>query len=785
MLRKMFFMIVLFSITIISFAQKNTKQKISGIIRTVEGVPVEYMAVFLKNTNYTGITNEDGYFEIEAPSGDYILSTHSILSDKVEYPITIRNDENNYYPDLTVVEKKNVLDEVVVSASRIPELKNNSSASVTIIGSKQVAELSQIAPDISFIIGNYVSGMALPSNTTSNRSQTLRGRSVLVLIDGIPQSTPLRATDRDIRTIDPMAVERIEVVKGATSIYGNGAIGGVINIITKKVSKNINFGGKTNIGISDHDFFDNKRTFGYQINQQFYGNKDKFNYLVSGSITQTGSAVDGEGEYISPRYGLGDTRTYNALTKLGYKINSKNSIELMYNFYSSLQNSPLIAKGGKYLESPRIGVIGEKDPQAKKEGTRYNHNAYLKYNSRQLFTNTDLELSVYLQSLYTLFDFRKHNPKKPRWEESSGQATIKANKIGARGHFTTKLTLSDNISSYLSYGIDFLLDNTSQPLVDGRYWVPKMKSRNLAPFAQTKTTFFNDVSLKLGVRYDNIVVDIPNYDVLALKKTDPKISVKGGDLKYRNVSFNAGLSYTRIKEVQPFVSFSQGFSIFDLGRILRSAKEDVLSKIKTDPVKTNNYEIGAYSQLGNKIGLSASFFYTYSKLGSDLKSENGFWVVDRSPQKVYGFELNADYNISSKVSLGGNFSYFEGKKKQENESWTYMSGLSIPASKLMLNISYKPIKDSFVNLYYVYTGKRDRFNKNDKGLYNEGEGVVKSISLFNLTAGFKYKTISYGLGIENLLDKTYYTSSSMLMARDDEYARGNGRVIHLNLEYRF
>lgn len=785
MLRKIFFTIVLFSLTTISFAQKHTKPKVSGIIKTVEGKPVEYMEVFLKNTGYSGVTNEEGYFEIEAPTGDYILTTRSISSDKKEYPVTIKGDTKNYYPDLTVVERRNVLDEVVVSASRIPELKNNSSASVAIITPKQITELSQITPDISFIVGNYVSGLALPSNTTSNRSQTLRGRSVLVLIDGIPQSTPLRSTDRDLRTIDPMAVERIEIVKGATSIYGNGAIGGIINIITKKSPKNITFGGATNVGISDHDIFNNKRASGYQLNQQFYGNKDNFDYLISGSVSQTGSDVDGDGKYVSPRYGLGDTRTYNLLAKLGYKINPKNSLELMYNFYSSLQNSPLVAKGGKYLQEPRIGVIGERDPQAKKEGTRYNHNAYLKYNSRQLFTNTDLELSVYMQRLYTLFDFRKHNPKKPRWEETSGQATIKADKIGVRGQLTSKVAFCDDISSYLSYGIDMLFDKTSQPLVDGRYWVPKMKSRNFAPFAQTKTTFFNDLSLKLGLRYDNIVVDIPDYDVLALKKTDPKVSVKGGDLKYRNVSFNAGLSYTRIKEAQPFVSFSQGFSIFDLGRILRSAKEDVLSKVKTDPVKTSNYEVGAYSRPMDKLSLSASFFYTYSKLGSDLKSENGFWVVDRSPQKVYGFEVNADYDICRQVSAGGNFSYFEGKKKSENESWTYMSGLSIPASKLALYVNFKPIKDSYLNLYYIHTGKRDRFDKNPKGLYNEGEGVVKRINLFNLTAGYTYKTISYGLGIENLFDKTYYTSSSMIMARDDEYARGNGRVVRFSLTYRF
>jgi iron complex outermembrane receptor protein len=59
----------------------------------------------------------------------------------------------------------------------------------------------------------------------------------LVLIDGIPQSTPLRNGGRDLRTIDASAIDHIEVINGATAMYGNGAAGGVINYITKKPKK--------------------------------------------------------------------------------------------------------------------------------------------------------------------------------------------------------------------------------------------------------------------------------------------------------------------------------------------------------------------------------------------------------------------------------------------------------------------------------------------------------------------------------------------------------------------
>lgn len=680
------------------------------------------------------------------------------------------------------------LEEVVITANRIKEKKTDAVANVTIIDQKKLQQFIKIAPDMSHLIGMIEPAMSLSTNTTNNRYQNLRGRSILVLIDGIPQSTPLRATDRDIRSIDPAAVERIEIVKGATSIYGNGAIGGIMNIVTKKSPKNIIFGGQTTIGASARDSFKENRGFGYRFNQQFYGNYKGFSYLVDGAMNQTGSAIDGTGEYISPRYGLGDVRTYNGLVKLGYQFDDDNKVEAMYNFYQSLQNTPLVASGGKYLERPRIGVYDTKDPAAQDEGMRYNHNAYIKFNSNNIFKRTDLELSAFTQHQYAIFDYRKHNARSPRWESSSGQATVKGEKYGIRTQLTSKVLFSENVFTQLLYGADVLIDKTSQPLVDGRYWMPELTSYNSAPFLQTKTTFFQYYVLKAGLRYDYIDVSVPNYEVLRLRNTDPRVYVKGGDLTYNNLSPNIGIAYNQFKYFQPFISYSQGFSIFDLGRTLRAAKADVLSKINTEPVKTENYEAGAYAELSKYVHLSGSYFYTYSKLGSDLKSVSGFWVVDRTPQKVYGFEVNADIFPTKWLTLGGSFISFEGKKKStEDGDWDgYMSGTSIPAPKATAYIRVTPTEYSYLQVNYLHTGSRDRFSPDNRGVYTEGEGIVYPIDLFSLSAGYTFnKSFSLALGIENLTDKVYYTPASMLVARDAEYARGNGRYFNLSLTYRY
>ena len=678
------------------------------------------------------------------------------------------------------------LEEVTISTTRMPEIKQNAAATVTIIDQKQIAEMSKSAPDITHLLGMLTPGMALSSNTTSSRAQSLRGRSALILIDGIPQSTPLRSTDRDIRTIDIAAIDHIEVVKGSTALYGNGAIGGLINIITKKNTTNRTIAGETTLSGSTYNFFRHGKGQGYRINQQVYGRVGQFDYLVNGAFGRTGSAIDGDGKFISPRYGLGDTYTTNVLVNLGYSLSSKNRIELMYNFYRSLQDTKLIPFGGKYLQSPSIGIIGSKDPQAVDEGTRYNHNAYLKFTSKDIFKHTDLEASVYGSGIYTIFDFRKADPAKPRWEETSGQSAVKDRKFGFRTQFNTRLIFSENAFARLAYGYDYLYNKTSQPLVDGRYWVPWLTSSNHAPFIQVKTTLWEHLNLKLGGRYDFINVNVPDYDVLRNKLSDPQVQVKGGKLKYNNMSFNVGLSYNRYRAFQPFVAYSQGFSIFDLGRTLRAAKADVLSKISTEPVKTNNYEVGVYSDINHWLQLNGSVFYTYSKLGSDLKIENGFWVVNRTPQKVYGVELSADAQILRNLKAGANFSWFEGKLKSATGDWdTYMSNISIPAAKLAMYVNYAPVKNTYLQLQYMHTGKRDRFTPNASGVYNEGEGIVSRINLLNLTAGVKMKVCDLSLAVSNLLNYTYYTPASMMMARNAEYAHADGRKLTLTAVFKY
>lgn len=125
------------------------------------------------------------------------------------------------------------LSEVTVTATRSEALVNTVPQSITVVRRDEIEEQVSAGSGLGDILGKLVPGFGLGRQSPSTFTQTLRGRNINVLIDGVPQSTN-RNGARILTLIGPSAVERIVVIRGATAIYGDGATGGVVNIITRK-----------------------------------------------------------------------------------------------------------------------------------------------------------------------------------------------------------------------------------------------------------------------------------------------------------------------------------------------------------------------------------------------------------------------------------------------------------------------------------------------------------------------------------------------------------------------
>ncbi|KIO50764.1 TonB-dependent receptor [Flavobacterium hibernum] len=792
--RSKFLVVISFLFSIVSsFAQNSGK--IRGEITASDGKPVSGVLIVLKNSDYKIITNNNGNFKFnKVVENIYVIQASLDGYETIEQQITVVNNEtatvNLQFKTSNQPQSKSTnaasdgsgaqLDEIIVSASRKVETLSKTPSSVTVINSKDIEDLSIVSPNIANILAYAVPGLGSATNNTGNYGQTLRGRNPLVLIDGIPQSTPLKSAGREMRSIDPSVIERIEVIKGATAIYGNGADGGLINYITKSGKTQKKFAGYSEAGTTGNVKGDS--TAGYRFNQQFYGKINKFNYIVGGTYEKTGVFRDGEGEVISPEYGLGETKTYNIFTKVGYDLTDKQRIELMYNYFSSNQDSDYILKNGVYGVTPAIGILGNRP--GVDEGTKYNHNANLQYVNKQFFGNTSLTANLYFQDFLTIFS-------NSAFFYGGGQSQTASTKKGFRVYLNSPFTISSNFSGDVIYGFDLLNDKTNQKLVDGRVWVPNINMVNLAPYAQVSTRIFGDWNVKAGLRAENIKINIDDYNTIATGTNGGgSIAVKGGDLSYDAFVFNTGIRYSRFKFFNPFVSFSQSFSIFDLGRVLTAAKEDAISKLQTKPIIVNNYEGGFSSQLG-KFNLSAAYYFSTSKLGTNMIQVDGFSVAERLPERVWGYEVQADYQILKQLTVGGNYAYVQGRGDKDSDgnfygpNDIYLKSNRIPPVKMTAYAKFGN-KRLNVELYWMYVGDRDLFQPNAKGAYAIGEGPIHSFDLWNLATAYKVtERIRVKLGIENIFNTDYYPTTSQFYGTNANYTRGNGTRFNLALGYSF
>ena len=121
---------------------------------------------------------------------------------------------------------------IVVTASRSAQSIADIAGTVYRIDHEQIEQQAAAGKSIADILAILVPSLTASSGTTSNYGMTMRGRVVQYMIDGVPQ-TGYRDGSRQLNSISPAMIDRIEVVSGASSIYGSGATGGIINIITK------------------------------------------------------------------------------------------------------------------------------------------------------------------------------------------------------------------------------------------------------------------------------------------------------------------------------------------------------------------------------------------------------------------------------------------------------------------------------------------------------------------------------------------------------------------------
>jgi iron complex outermembrane receptor protein len=687
--------------------------------------------------------------------------------------------------------------ELIVTATRTAEEEEDIPRAVTVITREEIEQQTAITRDLVDIIGKTSPGLGPPTQTDSNFGQSIRGRAPQVLIDGVPitSNDSNDSFSRDLRSIAPEAVERIEIVRGPSAVFGNGATGGVINIITRRPSDQ-QLTLQTEVGVNAALGELEGDSFGNFISQSISGREGNFDYLALFSRNDTGIFYDAEGDPIPfEDEGTSETETINVLGKVGVNFGEDQRLQLTANHTRDDYNFSLITDPSiddlPFRRKARAIDVGEQEYIGVSDPGTVNTAVTLDYSHEDLF-GSQLNAQAYYRStdiFPAAFDGREFGFGVSRIDWLNDV-------FGGRLQIETPLSevasllWGTDYSNEENFGPEILFDPQEFDASGGRtlratgeelIFFPRHTIKNLGLFAQADWEVSEQWRLSGGLRYERFSVSIPDFT------NSINEEIEGGDVNFDDVVFNAGVVFQTTPELSLYGSFAQGFSAPPISRILFNASQGFNFGRDVDissPQKVDNYEIGVRGEW-ETVQFSLAAFFNESELGATLIRENPDdlnLTLVRSPQRNYGVEGTVDWQPIEDWQLGGTFTWFVGEADFPNDDEGFL-GLRSPESspiKLTAYVENQTTPGWRNRLQALFVGSRDRgFEDGVDPVEIDNYFVLDFISSVELGPG------ELQLGIENLLDNQFatvvqqweggFSNSGNIPAR--------GRTISLN--YRF
>lgn len=220
---------------VLCLSAKAQTGTISGKI-SVAGKPLELVNVGIAGTAYGAVSDSQGQFTIEnIPFGTYDLGVSIIGYSRQMVKVTLSAAQANLTINFNLKESTNSLEQVVVTGTRTAKKITNSPVIVDIISSAVLENTQSVSlsEGLKYQPGLRVETNCQTCNYTQLRMNGLKGGYSQILINSRPIFSPLTGL-YGMEQLPANMIERIEVVRGGGSaLYGAGAVGGTVNVITK------------------------------------------------------------------------------------------------------------------------------------------------------------------------------------------------------------------------------------------------------------------------------------------------------------------------------------------------------------------------------------------------------------------------------------------------------------------------------------------------------------------------------------------------------------------------
>ena len=631
-----------------------------------------------------------------------------------------------------------ILKEVVVTSSRVEETRRDVTSNISVITGEEIAQSS--AKNLGDLLAEHAVGhiQKYPGGLTSigirgfrteSHGNDLKGH-VLILVDG------RRAGTGNVAKILTKNIERIEIIRGPASVqYGSSAVGGVINIITRRGR------GKPHVFVEG--------TYGsYDFAEGTFGGYGKVKALDF-SGTYTYSVLDDD-----YKTGGGDR-----FKNTGYDDIQNFSMNLGAEIYPGHRLGVIV----HYYDADKIGGPGYlskndeddyKDSSNKSIDFMYEGKTpkgMLSWMARYFDGNDEDKWVDPIESNPTGWDDGKASKMKTDQKGAQAQVTLNLKQVTATAGFDW---------------VDYDVRATWNP--------KKTEYENPAGFLLVKGKLFKDtLILTGGVRYDS-------YDVKVQEPT-------GRDESDSNWSLSLGAAYLLGKHLKFRANYGEAFvmpSADQLAADYTTWGTHYVGNPNLDPESSKTYE-GGVDFFFKGLNASLTYFYTdfsdkivtaSTPAGERTWKNLGGATVD-GLEGDFSYDIGTLFGWDFEVRPYARFVYlFKYEDDETDEDLKYTSDWNAS-----YGITLTDLKGFSGNLNFAYVGKQ-KVDDWESGVYpvpviTKGGFTVADLSLsYKIFEKKKYGTLTVKGDVRNLFDKDY------------AYVKGYpmpGRTFYGSLRYEF
>jgi len=649
---------------------------------------------------------------------------------------------------VNTLQATSTLDEITVTtATKTEKSIDGVTASIIVITKEDIEKtgastLDTILEKIPSINAQY--GRFPHPSAASKAAISLRGvgaNGTLILVDGKRLSGETESP-YEMSRISASMIERIEIVKGSMStLYGSDAIGGVINIITKKIDHNttsidMKYGANKNNEARNKNINFNTMGKNESIKYKIYGSiNDTSPYKMSKSYSQQATnpstGVDNNTHTLDNISGTQNVtyRDESTVKTIGARL-EKNltdnlNIGADVNYFQESREGQYL--GNAKTTSGGLTLIKNTPVNSKDENRRIDTSFDLDY-----IINDDLSIDTKVYRSY----YKKRNETNPI--NFSGPTNTKFSANVTIDTLESNIKYVFNDSNFITSGFEYRKEKRESGAINpdpssSEFITKIVKYKSL--FIQDEIEFSDTLNATIGARYDNV------------SNADNKLTFQAGIIK--NLSKNTNLR----------LNYSQGYrspDIAELYVVSPSYKDGKRfgSEVIYGP-KTSTYDLKPEQSQSLEVSLSNRF----KSLSSEItifnnKIEDKIELVSygSGATKYYtsenlekvdikGAELALEYIFSKNLNFGLNVTYLDTEDKSNNKELTYTPDVSAS-----LNSNYKVTENLSSNLMFRYIGEQytDTLNATRTDAYN----------LVDLGANYKInKNIQIYGGIDNIFDK--------------------------------